>query len=99
MKHFTCDVCGRAIAQERYVARIEVAAAFDPEQLDEMNADSDHLEQIADEIAELDDTAQFSLPETGPKTFEFDLCATCQRRFVRDPLPRLTRTPLKFSPN
>jgi hypothetical protein len=100
MQHFTCDLCGRHISEERYVARIEVAAAFDPENaVHEPSSQDDHLDQIADEIASLEGTAQFKLPETGPKRFEFDLCPTCQRRLVRDPLNRATRTQMNFSPN
>ena len=99
MKHYTCDLCGRPISDERYTARIEVAAAFDPEKLAPVAPDDDHLDQIADEIDALEDTAQFSLPETGPKQFEFDLCTTCQRKFLRDPLNRTSRKQLNFSPN
>jgi hypothetical protein len=99
MKHYTCDLCGRPISDERYTARIEIAAAFDPEKLPAIKTDDDHLDQIADEIEALDDTGQFSLPETGPKLFEFDLCPSCQRRISCDPLNRTARKQLNFSPN
>jgi hypothetical protein len=99
MKHFTCDLCGKHIAHERYVARVQIAAAFDPEKVEPLDIDGDHLEQIAGEIAELEDTGQFTLPDNGAKTFEFDLCTGCQRRFVRDPLSRMSRQTLKYSPN
>lgn len=99
MKHFTCDLCGRHIADERYVARIEITAVDDSDHDQSPSSAEDHLEQIADEIAALEDTAQFKLPESGPRTYEFDLCPACQRRFVRDPLNRAARTQLNFSPN
>jgi hypothetical protein len=99
MKHFTCDLCGRNIAHERFVARIEVAACFNPDESAQAEDEGDHLEQISDEIASLDDTSQFAVPDNGPKTFEFDLCTGCLRRFVRDPLNRASRTQLNFSAN
>jgi hypothetical protein len=99
MKHYSCDLCGRSISEERYTARIEIAAAFDPEKVMPAQPDDDPLEQIADEIEALDDTAQFHLPETGPKHFQFDLCPTCQRRLTRDPLNRAATKQLNFSPN
>jgi uncharacterized protein YlaI len=99
MKHYTCDLCGRPISEERYTARIEIAAAFDPDTLPVASPDDDSLEQIADEIEALDDTGQFDLPETGPRQFEFDLCPACQRRLVRDPLNRAAKKQLNFSPN
>ncbi len=99
MKHYSCDLCGRPISDERYTARIEIAAASDPDQVPAASPDDDPLEQIADEIEALDDTGQFHLPETGPKQFEFDLCPTCQRRLSRDPLNRASRKQLNFSPN
>jgi hypothetical protein len=99
MQHYSCDLCGRPISDERYTARIEIAAAFDPEKVTPASPDDDPLEQIADEIEALDDTGQFHLPETGPKHFQFDLCPTCQRRLARDPLNRAAQKQLNFSPN
>jgi hypothetical protein len=99
MIHYTCDLCGRAIREERYVAKIEVAAAFDPEELTESDLDVDHLEQIAETIAETENTGDFDLEETGPKAFQFDLCTSCCRRFMQSPLGPVRASRVNYSKN
>ncbi|MFV0444447.1 MAG: hypothetical protein ACK5Q5_12830 [Planctomycetaceae bacterium] len=88
MMQFTCDLCGRMIARERFEAKLEVAAAFDPDEITGEDLDGDHLQSIADELDELEDTSQFEIAETGPKKFRFDLCSQCLERFLKDPLGR-----------
>ncbi|SFH83436.1 hypothetical protein [Planctomicrobium piriforme] len=92
MIHYSCDLCGRSIRDQRYTAKIEVAAAFDPEELTEEDLEVDHLEQIAETLADMESTADFELEETGPKNFQFDMCPTCARKYLKAPLgaPRTT---------
>ena len=99
MLHFTCDLCGRSIDQERYIARIEVAPAFDPDQVTEEDLDADHLEEIAESLAELESTGDFELEDFGPKKFRFDLCPHCWKRYQKDPLGRDSLRRLNFSQN
>ncbi|WP_437191764.1 hypothetical protein [Planctomicrobium sp. SH527] len=86
MIHYSCDMCGRSIREERYAVKIEVAAAFDPDEITESDLDVDHLQQIAATLDELESTADFNLPDTGPKLMQFDLCAHCVGRYVKSPL-------------
>ena len=44
MLHFTCDLCGLQLGDRRFVAKLEVYPAFDPEELDEDDLDVDHLQ-------------------------------------------------------
>ncbi len=99
MVHYTCDLCGRSIREERFVAKIEVAAAFDPEELTDEDLSVDHLEHIAETIAELENTGDFALDETGPKTFQFDLCPGCCRRFLQSPLGPVRAARVNYSKN
>ncbi|WP_437201303.1 hypothetical protein [Planctomicrobium sp. SH664] len=99
MIHYTCDLCGRSIREQRYTAKIEVAAMFDPEELTEEDLSADHLEQIAETIAEMESTGDFELEDTGPKTFQFDLCASCCKSFVKSPLGPVKPSRLKYSKN
>jgi hypothetical protein len=98
MLHFSCDLCGKPLGKERYVARLEVYPAYDPEEIDEDLLDSDHLEELASLLAEVGD-GEFEVEDVGPKEFRFDLCPNCHPRFVADPLGRERLTRLKYSEN
>ena len=99
MIHYSCDLCGRSIREERFVAKIEIAAAYDPEELTEDDLDVDHLEQIADTIAQMETTGDFELEESGPKTFQFDLCPSCCRRYLQSPLGPMRTARMNYSKN
>ncbi|HWL07626.1 MAG TPA: hypothetical protein VNQ76_04420 [Planctomicrobium sp.] len=100
MIHYSCDMCGCSIPERRYVARIEVAAMFDPDELTEADLDTDHLEQIAETLAAMESTADFELEETGPKQMQFDLCSNCARRYLQNPLgPKRSMGRPKYSQN
>jgi len=83
-----CDRCGRPLEQGqlRYIARIEVLAAADPLEitLDDLLRDSrremDALLQQCEQLTEE------QLMRDVYVKFEFDLCRTCQRAYVTDPL-------------
>jgi len=100
MIHYSCDLCGRSISEQRYVAKIEVAPMFDPEELTESDLDVDHLEQIAETLAAMESTADFHIEETGPKQMQFDLCPSCMRRYLKAPLgQKWTSTRPNYSQN
>lgn len=99
MMHFTCDRCGCSIHEERFIARIEVVAAFDPEEITEEDLNEDHLEQIADAIAAMESTGDFDLDPDGPRKMQFDLCPNCCRRFLKSPLGTAPTVRLNFSQN
>ena len=99
MLHFTCDLCGQQLGDPRYVAKLEVYPAFDPEDIDEEDLDADHLQEISEIIEEMEATGELHLEDCGPKDFRFDLCPNCHRRFIRDPLGREVIRRLNFSKN
>ena len=99
MLHFTCDLCGRSIEHERYIARVEVAPAFDPEAVSTEDLDADHLESVADSLEQLESTGDFEIEGCGPKKFRFDLCPQCWQRYSKDPLGRESLRRLNFSQN
>lgn len=98
MLHFSCDICGQPLGKERYVARLEVYPAHDPEEIDEADLDADHLQELAEMLSDVEETG-YDLEETGPKQFRFDLCPDCHPRFVADPLSRERLQRLKYSDN
>ena len=44
MLHHTCDLCGQRIDDGRFIIRLEVFPAFDPEEITEADLDQDNLE-------------------------------------------------------
>lgn len=99
MVHYTCDRCGRSIREERFVAKIEVAAAFDPEELTAEDFDADHLAQISDALDAIENTGDFELEETGPRTLQLDLCPVCCRAFLASPLGKSRPGRVNYSQN
>ncbi len=99
MMQFSCDLCGRVIQRERFEAKLELTAAFDPDEITPEDLDSDHLQAIAASLEELDHTGEFEVEQTGPRKFRFDLCGACARRFAKDPLGREALRRVNFSRN
>ena len=100
MLHFSCDLCGGQLDEQRFVVQLEAYPAFDPDQLSPADLDSDHLQQVAHQLDSAehgDDGIDDDCCET--KRFRFDLCPRCHRKFVRDPLGREAARRLTFSKN
>lgn len=88
------------MGQQHFVARIEVAPAFDPEQVTEEDLDVDHLEMIADLIAATGTTGDDDFDESAPRRLQFELCPACSQKFLQAPLGPARPSPrLKYSQN
>ena len=99
MRHFSCDICGDSIHDEHYVVKIELFAAFDPDELHETDFDTDHLAMITEEVAAIE-SGQVEAPrENGVKSLRFDLCEGCRGRFLADPLGRAALGRVNYSEN
>lgn len=81
------------------MARIEVAAAFDPEELTEADLDADHLAEISETLDAMENTSEFEIAETGPKTMQYDLCSHCCRSFLASPLGKSRPVRANYSQN
>ncbi len=86
MLHFTCDLCGQKLTDERFVVRVEIAPAHDPDQIDESHLDLDHLQQISESLQSMESTGDYEVDADTPKAFRFDLCADCRQKYQVDPL-------------
>ncbi|TWT55322.1 hypothetical protein KOR42_29500 [Thalassoglobus neptunius] len=99
MIHYSCDLCGKSLGKERYEANIEITPVHDPDELTEDDLDTDHLQQIGEEISQMGSTKDFELEETGPKRMKFDFCTACAHRFAKTPLhPKMSRA-VRYSEN
>lgn len=99
MLHFSCDLCGQALNDRRYVVKLEVYPAFDPEAITEEDLDADHLEEVAHLLSEDPDAEPSDLNAGCAKAFRFDLCPACHAKFAKDPLGREALRRLNFSEN
>ncbi len=102
MLHFSCDICGKNLPDgtARYVVKIEAYAATDPARLTDEDLDTDHVEEMAQLLSEIEDGEQ-EAPELlqSSQKLRFDLCMVCSRKFVKDPLGRDNATRFDFSEN
>jgi hypothetical protein len=90
-EHLTCDLCDKALLVDedaRYEVRIQVYAAYDPLELTPDDLAQDTADQIRRLVAQLEGMDPQEVEDSVYKEFLFDLCPDCQRRYIRDPLPR-----------
>jgi hypothetical protein len=91
MNHQTCDLCGQELVGPggvRYEVRIEVKAAYDPLALTDEDLEKDYRQEIARLLSQLEGASEVEAQDQVYRAFDFDLCPACQRRYVREPLPR-----------
>ena len=90
MDRLTCDRCGNGLlldAPVRYEVRIEVKAAYDPLEL--MREDLANVEDELKRLIErLKDYPAEKAQDEIHRVLQFDLCATCQRAYLKSPLGR-----------
>ena len=58
MMHFSCDFCGKDMTPEgtgRYVLKMEAFAANDPNELTEDDLETDHVEEMAQMLSEMEE--------------------------------------------
>jgi hypothetical protein len=103
MIHYSCDLCKRSFDPDddlRYVVKIEIFAAYDPNAGAEGDDDHDHLQEIQDILETMEDAEDERIGEDVYQQLRFDLCPECRRKFLKNPLAR--QTPAKafgFSSN
>ncbi len=102
MIRYICDCCKRELDPNtdiRYVVKIEVAAALDPQDCQHEEADRDYLDEIQQYLEHLHQMDNSELHEDVYREFRFDLCSDCYKRFVRNPLGREPAKAMQFSKN
>jgi hypothetical protein len=84
----------------RYVVKMEVYAAHDPSALTDADLDADHMDEISQQIAALDDgPADFDDLPPAARSLRYDLCPECHTKFLRDPLSKESAQKFHFSEN
>ncbi|MDA0836085.1 MAG: hypothetical protein O2955_20665 [Planctomycetota bacterium] len=99
MLHFTCDLCGSPMNDHRYVVKVSVYPAFDPEEITEDDVEADHLKDVSDVLEQMEASGKLELEDCSAKSLRFDLCPECRKKYLKDPLARDSGRRLKFSQN
>jgi hypothetical protein len=103
MVHVTCDLCGKELRvqeDQRYIVKIEVYAATDPFEITEEDLDEDHMEAVSELIQDDEEEALLEpQEELARQTRRYDLCPTCRKKFLKDPLNREANLHFDFSEN
>jgi len=88
MDRLTCDRCGAGLlldAPVRYEVRIEVKSAYDPLELTEEDL-AKAAEELKRTVEALRNYSAEKAQDEVYREFRFDLCATCQKEYLKSPL-------------
>ena len=101
MLHITCDLCGKELGTgvDRFVVKIEVFAAHDPNEITEADLEEDHMEAVSQLLRDMEEMDESEAPEPSARHHRYDLCLACCNRYLRDPLGRDTAHKFDFSEN
>ena len=83
-----CDGCGREIEPKslRYRVRIDVRAAYDQLEIGLAELVQDHRKEILALIEKLASKSTEEVEASVYKKFELDLCPSCQKAYLLNPL-------------
>ncbi|HVM60331.1 MAG TPA: hypothetical protein VMV72_05625 [Verrucomicrobiae bacterium] len=89
-----CDRCGQLIEEGglRYIAKIQVYAAYDPMNITFEDATRDHTSEIREILKRCADMTEEELMQDVYVDFQFDLCRACQHAYIKEPLPAVDDT-------
>jgi hypothetical protein len=77
--------------QLRYVAKIQVYAAYDPLEITFDDLQQDVKAEIQKLLKQMQGKSEEELLREVFTSFEFDLCPACQKDYVSNPLPAAVR--------
>ena len=88
MISYHCDGCGQELSPTslRYTVKIDVRAAYDTLEVGLHELIRDHRAEMVELIESLKDKNPGEIEETVYKGIKLDLCPSCQRAFIDDPL-------------
>ena len=95
MEGIVCDGCGEGLLLQesvRYVVKLEGYAAYDPLELTRQDVERDLTCEFRGVLEELENLEADAAQDQVHRSFQFDLCGSCWRRYVKDPLRGLPRT-------
>ena len=94
MDGLVCDACGAALLADedvRYILRIQGFAAYDPLEITRADLDRDLDAELRAILQGLERKTSEEAEDEVHRSFHFDLCPGCWRRYLKDPLAGLRR--------
>ncbi len=95
MLHFSCDLCGQSLSDERYLVQIAGQAVTNDRLELDPAVEHDHLSALEASLAASADEE----PPCAGLQRRYDLCPECFRKYAQDPLGRDARRRLRYSSN
>jgi hypothetical protein len=89
MIRYRCDGCGLDLSRDgsnHYIVKIEAFAAAGQLEFTEADLQADHQAEIRKVLADLEQKSPDEIEDQVYRSFRFDLCPTCHRRFLQRPL-------------
>lgn len=89
MIRYECDKCGRKLRANdaaRFIVKMEIYAAAGPLELDAPELGDDAEGRLASIVEQLNAADPDEIEDQTYRCLRFDLCADCQRGFLRAPL-------------
>lgn len=89
---YRCDACGRRMTGNdpgRYIIKLEAYGAAGPLEFTQADLARDHTQEIRRIIESLETQSPDQVEDEIYRSFRYDLCAVCHRRFLAQDLPGL----------
>lgn len=88
MNFYKCDACGKNLKKEelRYRVKIEVSAIYEQNEIHLADLIRNHQQEILQLLKRMEEMSADELEEQIYKSFEFDLCPTCHREYIKTPI-------------
>lgn len=99
MIHYSCDSCGKVLDsgdETRYKVKIETYIAND---LDDDDLDTESFENEEFGFNDDDENIGDELDDIEYKTFQYDLCQSCYKNYLKNPIAHKTLQNKRFSEN
>jgi len=89
MIKLACDICGKTLLLDedvRYIVNVEVLAAYDPLELTQEDLNKDFRKELRELVERMKDMDPEKAQDSVYRKLRFDLCPTCQKEYLKDPL-------------
>jgi len=87
---YRCDVCRLDLAKDgsnHFIVKIEAYAAAGRLEFTQADLERDHRDEMISLMADLAKQDPDDIEDAVYRSFRFDLCPACHRRFLAGPLP------------